>query len=251
MRLQRSWTVVMALVLLVVMVVACVPPPTAAPAETEAAPAETEAAPAETEAAPAETEAATGELEGTLRISAPPWIIKKFPLEDSIDRFTADHPGVTVELNAEDKWNVATHIAEWREGTTSVDLYIGGSGSMLAPVITGEWSVPMDDMLVDDLAPENWVGGFLSAGHYKKPDGSGTYYPVLPFVGEVAIIGVNTVIAENAGLMDGAAVKPIPSFEEEEFMGWMQALGVTMGLWLRSYSFHAWHPISAAVRSYE
>jgi len=174
--------------------------------------------------APANEAGAADKLEGTLRISAPPWIFKKFNLEEAGKRFMADHPNVKVEFTRVDKWNVTTYITEWKGGETSVDLYIGGSGSMLAPVISGNWSEPLGDMLTGNMSPDKWVSGFLNAGYYKTQDGSGTYYPVLPFMGEVAIIGVNTAIAEKAGLMDGPNVKPIPSFEEDEFMGWFQAL---------------------------
>ena len=183
-------------------------------------------APAEAAAAePAEEAAPEVELEGTLRVSAPPWIFKKFPLEEGGKRFEEDHPGVTVEFTRVDKWNVSAYITEWKEGETSVDVYVGGSGSMLGPAIAGEWMEPMDDMLTGNMAEDKFVGGFLAAGRYKKPDGSGAFYPVLPFMGEVAIIGVNTAIAEKAGLMDGGAVVPIPSFEEDEFLGWFEQLG--------------------------
>jgi hypothetical protein len=194
--------------------------PTQAPAE-EAPAEEAPAEEAPAEEAPAEEAPAEGQV---LRVSAPPWIFKKFPLEEVGKRFEADHPEVTVEFNIVDKWNSAAYITEWKEGETSVDVYVGGSGSMLAPVIVGNWTEPLDDMLTGNMAPDRFVGGFLNAGKYKKPDGSGTYYPVLPFMGEVAIIGVNTAIAEKAGLMEGGAVKPIPSFEEEEFLAWFQAL---------------------------
>jgi len=226
MNLRKLMKVLLALALVAAVITACAPaaeePVVEGPVAEEAAVEE-----ADVEEVAVEEEAAAdepAELAGTLQISAPPWIIKKFPLEQAIERFMADHPGVTVELNAVDKWNVATYIAEWKQGETSVDLYVGGSGSMLAPVISGDWSEPLDDMLVDSMAPEMWVGGYLAAGKYMAPDGSGSRYPVLPFMGEVSIIGVNTVIAEKAGLMDGANLKPIPSFEEAEFLGWMQAL---------------------------
>jgi ABC-type glycerol-3-phosphate transport system substrate-binding protein len=170
------------------------------------------------------TEEGPQELSGTLRVHAPPWIFKKFPLEEVGEKFMADHPGVTIEWTRVDKWNIATYITEWKEGDSSVDVYIGGSGSMLGPAIAGDWMEPMDDMLTGHMAPDKFVGGFLGAGHYKKPDGSGTYYPVIPFVGEVAIVGVNTEIATNAGLMTDGVLDPVPSFEEDAFLDWFGKL---------------------------
>jgi hypothetical protein len=183
---------------------------------------------------------ATG-LTGTLRVHAPPWIFKKFPLEEIGERFMADHPGVIIEWTRVDKWNVSTYITEWREGDSSVDVYVGGSGSMLGPAIAGDWMEPMDDMLVDHMAADKFVGGFLAAGHYKKPDGSGTYYPVIPFVGEVAIIGVNTEIATQAGLMEDGELVPLASFDEDEFLGWFSKLdehsetGAHVQIWDREF----------------
>ncbi len=187
---------------------------------------------------PPEEEMPAGQV---LRVSAPPWIFLKFPLEEVGARFEADHPGVTVEFTRVDKWNVSSYITEWKEGGTSVDVYVGGSGSMLAPVIAGEWTEPLDDLLTDHMAPDKFVGGFLAAGHYKTPDGTGAYYPVLPFMGEVAIIGVNTEIAKQAGLMEGDSVAPIPSFQEDEFLGWFAKLdehsetGVHVQIWDREF----------------
>ena len=160
----------------------------------------------------------------TLRISAPPWIFKKFPLEEVAARFEEDHPNVNVELTRASEWSAPTYIAAWKSGNTPFDLFIGGSGSMLAPVITGDWLEPLDDLLRGCMAPENFVGGFLAAGHYKKPDGSGAYYPVLPFMGEVSIIGVNTKLMKKAGLWENGKPVPIPSWDENAFFNWFNKL---------------------------
>jgi len=176
-----------------------------------------------------------------LRVDAPPWIFKKFPLEEVAARFEADHPDVTVQLTRADKWSAPTYIAAWKSGSTPFDLFIGGSGSMLAPIIEGGWTEPMDDMLRGCMAPENLVGGFLAAGHYMKPDGSGAYYPVLPYMGEVSIIGVNTNLMKQAGLWkDGKAV-PIPSWDETQFFDWFtklkdaSPLGAHVQIWDREF----------------
>ncbi len=200
-----------------------------------------QAAPRAVPSVASSTEEGPVEFSNTLRVHAPPWIFKKFPLEEIGERFMADHPGVTIEWTRVDKWNVSTYITEWREGDSSVDVYVGGSGSMLGPAIAGDWMEPMDDMLMGHMAPDKFVGGFLAAGHYKKPDGSGTYYPVIPFVGEVAIIGVNTEIATRAGLMEDGELAPLASFEEDEFLGWFSKLdehsetGAHVQIWDREF----------------
>jgi len=181
-----------------------------------------------------------------LRVAAPPWIFKKFPLEEVAKRFEQDHPGVKVELIRVDKWSAPVYITDWKAGKTPFDLFVGGSGSMLAPVIVGEWLEPLDDMLYGNMAPEKFVGGFLAAGRYKKPDGSGAYYPVIPFMGEVAIIGVNTKLMKQAGLWENERPVSIPSWDEEEFFNWFRKLkkvspiGAHIQIWDREFMQYDW-----------
>ncbi len=176
----------------------------------------------------------------TLRLAAPPWIFKKFDLETYADRFEKDHPGVNVERIRVDKWGGVTYIPEWQAGDSSFDVFVGGSGSMLAPLIVGGWTEPLDSMLTGNMAPDKLVSGFLAAGKYKK-DSGGAYYPVLPFMGEVAIIGVNTNILKKSGLWFGGKPVPIPSMNESEFTGWFAKLkenapvGAHIQIWDREF----------------
>ncbi|MFQ5835270.1 MAG: ABC transporter substrate-binding protein [bacterium] len=181
-----------------------------------------------------------------LRVAAPPWIYKKFPLEEVMDRFEADHPGVKIERIRASKWSAPTYIAEWKTGSTSFDVFVGGSGSMLSPIIVGDWTEPLDDMLTGHMAPDKFVGGFLSAGRYQRSDGSGPYYPGIPFVGEVSIIGVNTKLMKEAGLWEGGKPVPIPSWDEGEFFGWwnklaaVSPLGAHVQIWDREFMQYDW-----------
>ena len=159
-----------------------------------------------------------------LRVTAPPWAFKKFPLEAVAKMFEKSNPGVIVKLTRDAQWNVSTYIAAWRSGSTPVDVYVGGTGSMLAPVIAGNWTTPLDDLLTGSLAKKNFVGGYLAAGRYRKPDGSGAYYPVLPFMGECAIIGVNVPLMKKAGLWKDGTPVPIPSWNEQALIGWFEKL---------------------------
>ncbi len=172
----------------------------------------------------AEEAEAEGEEVQVLRVAAPPWIYKKFDLENFSMEFDANHPELKLEMIRADKWSAPTYITEWEQGTTAFDVFVGGSGSMLAPIIKGGWTEPMDDMFSGDMAKDKFVGGFLAAGNYKNPAGGGTYYPCIPFVGEVAIIGVNTELMKKAGLWEGGKPVPIPSWEEDEFMEWFGKL---------------------------
>jgi spermidine/putrescine-binding protein len=176
----------------------------------------------------------------TLRVAAPPWIFKKFDLENFSTEFDNNHPELKLEMIRADKWSAPTYITEWETGSTPFDVFVGGSGSMLAPIITGEWTEPMDSMLTGDLAKDNFVGGFLAAGKYKK-SGGGSYYPCIPFVGEVSIIGVNTEILKDAGLWQNGKPAPIPSWNEDDFFNWFSKvndsaeLGAHVQIWDREF----------------
>lgn len=158
-----------------------------------------------------------------LQVAAPPWVFKKFPLETVAKMFEKSNPGITVQLTRQSKWDVSTYIAAWRSGTTPVDVYVGGTGSMLAPVIAGHWSIPLDSLLTGKMAKDKFVGGFLAAGLYKKP-GGGSYYPVLPFMGELAAVAVNVPLMEKAGLWKNGAPVPMPSWNEQAIIGWFKKL---------------------------
>jgi len=191
-------------------------------------------------AEPQEGQTAEQEVK-TLRVAAPPWIYLKFDLENFAKEFDKNHPEVKLELIRADKWGGPTYITEWKQGTTPFDVFVGGSGSMLAPLIAGGWTEPMDSMFTGDMAQDKFVGGFLSAGHYKKPEDNGTYYPCIPFVGEVSIIGVNTSIMKDAGLWEDGSPTPIPSWEPEAFRNWFGALneasdlGAHVQIWDREF----------------
>ncbi len=174
----------------------------------------------------AEDTGGTGEEEEvrTLRVAAPPWIYKKFDLENFSMEFDKQHPELKLELIRADKWGGPAYITEWEQGTTPFDVFVGGSGSMLSPLIAGGWTEPMDEILTGSMAKDKFVGGFLAAGHYKNRDTGKNYYPCIPFVGEVSIIGVNTEMMKKAGLWKSGSPTPIPGWDEDEFFDWFSKL---------------------------
>jgi predicted small lipoprotein YifL len=98
---KHSWQIIFLLLLLLFMTAcgntapAAVPPAQAQPQVEPTSPGKTPAANDETD-----------KLQGTLRLSAPPWIFKKFPLEEAAKEFEADIQGQFAELTRVDKWNV-------------------------------------------------------------------------------------------------------------------------------------------------
>ncbi len=133
-------------------------------------------------------------------MAAPPWIKTKTATLAAVEEFQKAHPDVTVEVVTVDKWGGPTYIQEWQAGKTSFDLFVSGTGAMVSELIVGGWLEPLDDLLVGPMAKDKFVSGFLGEGAYIKPNGAGVFYPMIPFLGEVAIIGINTEILKSAGL---------------------------------------------------
>jgi ABC-type glycerol-3-phosphate transport system substrate-binding protein len=189
----------------------------------------------------------------TLRVNAPPWIFKKFPLEEAARRFEADHPNVKVELTRVSKWPGPIYIASWRAGETPTDLHIQGMGANIGPMQAGGWLEPLDDLFYGHMAKDKFVQGFLKDGHYKRPDGEGTYYPAIPFMGEVAIVAANTRMFKEAGLWENGKPVPMPSWEESEFFdyfGKLAAVGPTgkahIQIWDREFQMYNYNgPVKA------
>jgi spermidine/putrescine-binding protein len=163
-----------------------------------------------------------------LRIIAPPWVFLKTPLEECAKKFEADHKGVKVELTRIDKWAVPAFIAEWQTGKSSFDLNLSGTGSMLAPVIVGDWVIPLDDILTGNTAADKYVKSFLAEGKYKDKSGK-AYYPVIPFVGESSMIGVNTEVFKKSGLWKDDKPVGIPSFDEKAFFAYFAKIKPNAG----------------------
>ncbi len=159
----------------------------------------------------------------SLTIATPSWIQTKTDVNGAIERFKQAHPDTKIELITIDRFEVSTAIPEWQAGKTSFDLYISGTGFMLSTVIAQNWLEPLDDMLKDNMAKDKFVSGFLKEGYFKKPDGKG-FFPMIPFLGEVAIIGVNTAVYKKAGLWKDNKPVGLPSMKEKDIIDYLKKL---------------------------
>jgi hypothetical protein len=160
----------------------------------------------------------------TLTIATQAWVKTKTMLVPAIDAFMKAHPNVKIELVTVDKWGGPAYIPEWQAGKTSFDLFVSGTGAQFSELINGGWLDPLDDMLTGSMAKDNFVAGFLKEGAFKKPDGSGVFYPVIPFLGEVAIVGINTEIMKKAGLWQNGKPVAIPDWNDPAFLDWFRKL---------------------------
>jgi len=145
--------------------------------------------------------AAQDTLSGELTVSVEAWMVEKYNMPELEARFEAEHPDVDVTVITHEGLgaNYQNIFLEWAQtGDSTADLYFGGLISQIAPAIIDDLLIPWDDMLVDDLAPENWIDGFLSSSYV--PGEAGTNYPTLPGLGETMNFQYNVGYFEQAGI---------------------------------------------------
>jgi ABC-type glycerol-3-phosphate transport system substrate-binding protein len=141
------------------------------------------------------------DLSGTVTVSVEAWMVEKYNMAELEARFEAAHPEVDVVVITHEGLgaNYLNIFLEWAQtGSSTADLYFGGLTSQIAPAIIDDQVIPWDDVMVDELAPENWIPAFLDAAYVDGPEGSN--YPTLPGLGETMNFQYNTRLWEMAGL---------------------------------------------------
>jgi ABC-type glycerol-3-phosphate transport system substrate-binding protein len=142
------------------------------------------------------------DLSGKLTVDVESWMVDKYNMKELAARFHKDHPGVEVEVITHEGLGASYQniFLEWAQtGQSTADLYFGGLISQLSPAIIDDAMLPWDDMMVDKLAPDKWINGFLS---YSEVPGaaSGAKYPTLPGLGETINFQYNTKLFDQAKL---------------------------------------------------
>lgn len=141
------------------------------------------------------------DLSGTVTVSVEAWMVEKYNMAELEARFEAAHPNVDVVVITHEGLgaNYLNIFLEWAQtGASTADLYFGGLVSQLSPAVIDDQLIPWDDMLVDELAVENWIPAFLDAAYVDGPEGSN--YPTLPGLGETMNFQFNTSLWAQAGL---------------------------------------------------
>jgi spermidine/putrescine-binding protein len=159
---------------------------------------------------------AQDDLAGTLTVSVEAWMVEKYNMPELEARFEADHPNVDVVVLTHEGLgaNYLNIFLEWAQTNASTaDLYFGGLISQLSPAIIDDQLLPWDGILVDELAPENWIPAFLDSAYVAGSEGSN--YPTLPGLGETMNFQYNTSHFVAAGLVDDAGNPQIPATYEE------------------------------------
>jgi ABC-type sugar transport system, periplasmic component len=154
----------------------------------------------------------------TLVVSAQSWIIDKWPLQEAAEKFMQDHPGVKVEVKpAPDKGEADAYILQWSQGTTNVDLALGGSPADISPYVAKDFLVEFDDAFFSKIGKDKFVQPLLQQGVFK-----GKQYSV-PLLGEVISLNVNVDHMKEAGLVD-ANGQPLAPKDWNELYDFAQKL---------------------------
>jgi ABC-type glycerol-3-phosphate transport system substrate-binding protein len=160
--------------------------------------------------------AAQDELSGTVTVSVEAWMVSKYNMPELEARFEADHPNVDVIVLTHEGLgaNYLNIFLEWAQTNASTaDLYFGGLISQLSPAIIDDQLLPWDDVMVDGLAPENWIPAFLN--YSFVPGAEGSNYPTLPGLGETMNFQYNRNHLIAAGLVDSAGNPAAPTTYSE------------------------------------
>ncbi|MEP6984339.1 MAG: hypothetical protein ABI970_01990 [Chloroflexota bacterium] len=152
----------------------------------------------------------------TLTVSVEAWMVDKYNMPELEKRFEANHPDVDVVVLTHEGNGVAYPgiFLEWSQtGKSTADLYFGGLVSQIAPAIIDDQLIPLDGILTDELAPDKWIPGFLSASYVEGAEGS--HYPTLPGLGETINFQFNTNLFTQAGFADADAKPILPTTYEQ------------------------------------
>jgi ABC-type glycerol-3-phosphate transport system substrate-binding protein len=145
---------------------------------------------------------AQDDLSGTVTVSVEAWMVEKYNMAELERRFEEAHPGVDVVVITHEGLgaNYLQIFLEWAQtGASTADLYFGGLISQISPAIIDDQLLPWDDILTDELAPENWITGFTEYSYVEgAPEGS--QYPTLPGLGETMNFQYNTNLFAEAGV---------------------------------------------------
>lgn len=166
-------------------------------------------------AALAPVASAQDELSGTVTVSVEAWMVEKYNMAELEARFEANHPNVDVVVITHEGLgaNYLNIFLEWAQtGNSTADLYFGGLVSQIAPAIIDDQLLPWDDMMVDELAPDQWIGAFLQSAYVEGEPG--TNYPTLPGLGETMNFQYNVALAEQASLLNDEGLLQPASYDD-------------------------------------
>jgi ABC-type glycerol-3-phosphate transport system substrate-binding protein len=178
----------------------------------------------------------------TLRMGAESWVYKKFNLQQWGTAFGKAH-NVGVKFETTPDNDISPELLTWSRGRTEWDVIVVGLPLFVAPLVGRNLLVDMTGF-VKGIGEDKFIPTFLK--DVKFAQGSGWYYPMVPFLGEVIGIQVNMKMYRAAGLVDSEGnPKPIPAWDLGEMVDYFRKLaavspkGFGLGLdWDNEFGLH-------------
>jgi ABC-type glycerol-3-phosphate transport system substrate-binding protein len=179
----------------------------------------------------------------TLRIGAESWVYKKFNLKQWGTAFgNAQRVRVTFETTPDN--DISPELLTWSHGRTDWDVIVVGLPLIIAPLAGRNLLVDMTGF-IKAYGEDRFVPTFLKDVRFSKSS-DGWYYPMVPFLGEVIGIQVNTKMFRAAGLVDAKGQpRPIPAWDLDAMVDYFRKLaavspkGYGLGLdWDNEFGLH-------------
>jgi ABC-type glycerol-3-phosphate transport system substrate-binding protein len=160
-------------------------------------------------------------------MGAESWVYKKFNLKEWGTEFGKAHNvGLRFETTPDN--DVSPELLSWPRGRTEWDVIVVGLPLFVAPLVGQNLLVDMTGF-VKDYGEDKFVPTFLRDVRFAQ--GKGWYYPMVPFLGELIGIQINTKLYQKAGLLDAKGnPKPIPAWDLGEMIDYFRKLSVVTPL---------------------
>ncbi len=164
---------------------------------------------------------------GTLRIGSESWVYKKFNLKEWGTKFGAAHKVGTKFETLPDN-DISPELLTWPKGRTEWDVIVVGLPLFVAPLVGQDLLVDMTDF-IKAYGEDRFVPTFLRDIKFAR--GTGWYWPMVPFLGEVIGVQINTKLYRAAGLVDAKGnPKPIPAWDLGEMIDYFRKLSAVTPL---------------------
>lgn len=141
--------------------------------------------------------ATDGAAEGNVLTIAPlPWMVEKLNIEEAVETFETDNPGVTVDIKPyPDKESLANFALSWSADKTDVDLVALSIFENAAGFVEQDLLVDFDDTTLfgEGLARDDFVGDTLDFGRYMD-----TQFGI-PVALEVYAVNTNRDLLNDVG----------------------------------------------------
>ena len=164
---------------------------------------------------------------GTLRVGSESWVYKKFNLQEWGAKFGAAHKVGTKFETLPDN-DISPELLSWPKGRTEWDVIVVGLPLFIAPLVGQNLLIDMTDF-IRGYGENKFVPTFLRDIKFAR--GNGWYWPMVPFLGELIGVQINTKLYRAAGLIDAKGnPQPIPAWDLDAMIDYFRKLSVVSPL---------------------